>query len=72
MLGGVESSAKAFGGGLDKETIEKCNAKEIAAIQATDYVRVNGFINTKTYDGSANWAVDWKGVAEGYLYVEFP
>lgn len=67
ILGGVESSAKAFGGGLDRQTIENSTAEEIAAIQATDYVRTHGWINAKTYDGSENWVVDWEGIAKGYL-----
>lgn len=67
MLGGVESSVKAFTGGLDKETIAKSTAAEIAAIQATDYVRQGPSLNSRYYDGSKDWVVDFEGVAKGFL-----
>jgi hypothetical protein len=66
MLGGVDSTLKAFTGGLDKETLDNSTATEIAAIQATDYVRT-GTQNAKFYDGSDNWVVDFEGVAKGFL-----
>ena len=57
-----------FNGGLDKDTLEKSTAAEIAAIQATDFVR-NGTKNSKFYDPSdaENWVVDFEGVAKGFL-----
>jgi hypothetical protein len=68
MLGGIEAGTKMFTGGLDKETLENSTAKEIEAIQATDYVRSG---NKKYYDpsDSENWVVDFEGVAKGFLYV---
>jgi len=66
MLGGVDSTLKAFTGGLDKETLENSTSAEIAAIQATDYVQI-GTNNAKFYDGSDNWVVDFEGVAKGFL-----
>jgi Argonaute siRNA chaperone (ARC) complex subunit Arb1 len=66
MLGGVDSTAKMFTGGLDKQTLETSTAAEIAAIQATDYV-LTGAKSTKFYDGSDNWVVDFEGVAKGFL-----
>lgn len=66
MLGGVEATAKAFTGGLDKEILENSTAAEIAAIQATDYVRT-GTKSSKYYDGSDDWVVDFEGVAKGFL-----
>ena len=70
MLGGIESTKKAFTGGLDKETLESATAEEIAAIQATDMVGT-GSKNAKYYDpnDSENWVVDFEGVAKGFLYV---
>jgi len=58
MLGGVDSTAKMFTGGLDKETLENATAAEIAAIQATDYVQT-GTKSAKFYDGSEDWVVDF-------------
>ena len=66
MLGGVDSSAKQFTGGLDKKTLENSTAAEIAAIQATDYVQT-GTKSAKFYDGSENWVVDFEGIAKGFL-----
>ncbi|KAE8442563.1 hypothetical protein EG329_003050 [Mollisiaceae sp. DMI_Dod_QoI] len=68
MLGGVESGTKAFTGGLDQETIESSTAAEIAALQASDYIRT-GSGNAKYYDGSDNWVVDFEGVAKGFLQL---
>jgi Argonaute siRNA chaperone (ARC) complex subunit Arb1 len=66
MLGGVDSTAKQFTGGLDQETLQNATAAEIAAIQATDYVQT-GAQSAKFYDGSDNWVVDFEGVAKGFL-----
>ncbi|QSZ34217.1 hypothetical protein DSL72_005807 [Monilinia vaccinii-corymbosi] len=65
-LGGIEASAKAFNGGLDKETLDNSTAAEIAAIRATDFVRSS---NSKYYDPSdtENWVVDWEGIVRGFL-----
>ncbi|RAL64003.1 hypothetical protein DID88_003191 [Monilinia fructigena] len=65
-LGGVEAGIKTFNGGLDKETLENSTAAEIAAIQATDFVRSS---NAKYYDpsDSENWVVDWEGIVQGFL-----
>lgn len=69
MLGGVEATNKAFtGGGLNQETLDNATAEEIAAINATDYVRANKRDkNAKYYDGSEDWVVDFEGVAKGFL-----
>ncbi|EHL02546.1 hypothetical protein GLAREA_01868 [Glarea lozoyensis ATCC 20868] len=67
ILGGIESTNKAFtGGALDDETLATTTADEIAAIQATDFVRPG---NKKYYDPaeSDKWIVDWEGVAKGFL-----
>lgn len=69
MLGGVEASTnKAFTGGLDQETLDNANAEEIAAIQATDHIRIGGK-NAKYYDPSEpeKWVVDFEGIAKGFL-----
>lgn len=69
MLGGVEASTtKQFTGGLDKETLQNSTAQEIAAIQATDFIRA-GNMNAKYFDPSdpENWVVDFEGVAKGFL-----
>ncbi|KAA8571115.1 hypothetical protein EYC84_000464 [Monilinia fructicola] len=65
-LGGIEAGTKTFNGGLDKETLENSTAAEIAAIQATDFVRSS---NAKYYDPSdtENWVVDWEGIVRGFL-----
>ncbi|KAB8298105.1 hypothetical protein EYC80_001867 [Monilinia laxa] len=65
-LGGIEAGIKTFNGGLDKETLENSTAAEIAAIQATDFVRSS---NAKYYDPSdtENWVVDWEGIVKGFL-----
>lgn len=67
MLGGVDSTSKAFTGGLDKETVENSTAAEIAAIQASDFLQT-GSKNAKYYDGSDGWVVDFESVVKGYLY----
>jgi hypothetical protein len=70
ILGGIETTNKAFtGGALDEETLASATAEEIAAIQATDFVRPGG--SKKYYDPaeSDKWVVDWEGVAKGFLYV---
>jgi hypothetical protein len=65
-LGGIESGAKAFNGGLDTETLENSTAAEIAAIRATDFIRTG---SSKYYDpeNDEDWVVDWEGVAKGFL-----
>jgi hypothetical protein len=69
VLGGVNAGVKPFNGGLDKETLENSTAGEIADIQATDHIRSNGPIKFYTVSDSANWVVDFEGVAKGFLYV---
>ncbi|KAK6583808.1 hypothetical protein PZA11_003538 [Diplocarpon coronariae] len=71
MLGGVEATNKAFTGGLDKETVENSTAAEIAAITASDFVRT-GTTSAKYYDGSADWVIDFEGVAKGYFSHRVP
>ncbi len=67
-LGGVETSGKMFTGGLDKETLENSTAAEIAAIQASDFIRTGGMdAESKYYDGSDKWVVDFEGIAKGFL-----
>ena len=69
MLGGVEAAtSKSFTGGLDKETVDNSTAEEIAAIQATDFIRT-GSMNAKYYDPlkPEDWVVDFEGVAKGFL-----
>jgi hypothetical protein len=71
MLGGIEAAThKQFTGGLDEDTLEKATAAEIAAIQATDFIR-SGSTNTKFYNpsDSENWVVDFTGIVKGFLYV---
>lgn len=69
MLGGIEASTtKQFSGGLDKDTIDNSTAKEIAEIQATDFIR-SGHNSTKYYDpeNPEHWVVDFEGIAKGFL-----
>ena len=69
ILGGIEASgSKNFTGGLDKDTIENSTADEIAAIQATDFVRA-GTTNSRYYDplSPEGWVVDFEGVVKGFL-----
>jgi hypothetical protein len=68
MLGGIESTTKAFTGGLDKEALDNSTTDEIRAISAKDYV---SFGNKKYYDPneSEHWVVDFEGVASGFLFV---
>jgi hypothetical protein len=69
ILGGVEATTKAFtGGALDKATLESATAEEIAAVQATDFIRA-GSKNAKYYDPAEadKWVVDFEGVAKGFL-----
>jgi len=69
ILGGIEATNKAFtGGALDKETFATATAEEIAAVQATDFVRT-GSKNTKYYDPTEEekWIVDFEGIAKGFL-----
>lgn len=73
MLGGIEATTKAFtGGALDQETLDNASAAEIAALQATDYVRTGGSGNAKYYDGSDKWVVDFEGVAKGFFSYRVP
>jgi hypothetical protein len=69
MLGGVEAAtSKSFTGGLDKDTIDNSTAQEIAAIQATDFIRT-GAPNAKYFDPlkPEGWVVDFEGVVKGFL-----
>lgn len=73
-LGGVDASPKQFtGGALDEETLANATAEEIAALQATDFVRGGGGgalgLNRKYYDPSEadGWVVDFEGVAKCFL-----
>jgi hypothetical protein len=66
MLGGIETTTKAFNGRLDKDILETSTTDEIRDIQASDFVRVNE-ANSKYYDGSEKWIVDFEGVAKGFL-----
>jgi hypothetical protein len=69
MVGGIEaSSSKGFTGGLDKETLENATSQEIAALQATDFIR-SGTKNSKYYDPSKpdGWFVDFEAIAKGFL-----
>lgn len=68
MLGGVEASSnKQFNGGLDEDTVQNSTAGEIAAMQATDYIRSGG--SAKYYDpvDADGWVVDFEGVVKGFL-----
>ncbi|TVY62330.1 Argonaute-binding protein [Lachnellula suecica] len=74
ILGGIEATVKAFtGGALDKETLESSTAEEIAAVQATDFIRT-GTKNAKYYDPSDadKWVVDFEGVAKGFFSRTVP
>ena len=69
ILGGIEATNKAFtGGALDKETLATATAEEIAAVQATDFVRT-GTKNAKYYDPTEEdkWVVDFEGIVKGFL-----
>lgn len=70
ILGGVDAGVKAFSGGLDKDTLENCNAGEIIDIQATDHIR-NGNGHVKFYDASnpVHWIIDFEGIVKGFLYA---
>ncbi|KAI6247732.1 Argonaute-binding protein [Erysiphe necator] len=70
-LGGVETDAKQFNGGLDRELLENSTASEIAAFQATDFIRTYPY-NPKYYDGSDKWVVDFEGVAKGFFSHRLP
>lgn len=71
VLGGVDAGVKAFsGGGLDKDTLENCNAAEIAEIQATDHIRSgNGPIKFYDAGNPVHWVIDFESVVKGFLYV---
>ncbi|RKF81870.1 putative argonaute sirna chaperone arc complex subunit arb1 [Golovinomyces cichoracearum] len=70
-LGGIETGIKQFTGGLDKDTLENSTAKEIADIQATDFIRTNPH-SSRFYDGSENWVIDFEGVAKGFFSYRLP
>ncbi|POS82524.1 hypothetical protein EPUL_005140, partial [Erysiphe pulchra] len=70
-LGGVETGVKQFNGGLDKELIENSTASEITAFQATDFIRTYPH-NSRFYDGSDKWVVDFEGVAKGFFSHRLP
>ncbi|TVY86211.1 Argonaute-binding protein, partial [Lachnellula willkommii] len=74
ILGGIEATGKSFtGGALDKETLESATAEEIAAVQATDFVR-SGVKNAKYYDPNEaeKWVVDFEGIAKGFFSRTVP
>ncbi|RKF61818.1 putative argonaute sirna chaperone arc complex subunit arb1 [Erysiphe neolycopersici] len=70
-LGGVETGAKQFTGGLDRDLLENHTASEITAFQATDFIRTYPH-NSKFYDGSDKWVVDFEGVAKGFFSHRLP
>jgi len=63
--GGVNAGQKMFTGKVDKDMLEGKTNAEIAAITTTSYVDVG----VDKFDGSADakWAVDFEGVAKGFL-----
>jgi len=61
--GGVESGQKMFTGKLDKADFEDMEKDEIIAATATDFVGEDKFEEGT----NAQWAVDFEGVAKGFL-----
>lgn len=68
-LGGIDTTIKAFTGGMDKQTLEDFDAPTIADIQATDVMFSADHEASKYYDPCApfNWVVDFEGIARAFL-----
>lgn len=68
-LGGIDTTLKAFTGGMDKETLEDYDGPTIANIQARDVIFSGEEGGSKFYDPCApyNWVVDFEGIARAYL-----
>ncbi|KAI9763147.1 MAG: hypothetical protein M1835_007920 [Candelina submexicana] len=67
--GGIITGPKAFGGGLDTNTLESNDAEGIATLTATDYVGGDKYRVGK--EGSA-FVVDFEGVAKAFLASRVP
>lgn len=66
-LGGIDTSMKAFTGGLDQDTIENFSAAEVARFQAQDYVRGSTSLKFYNPDNARHWVIDFEGIAKGFL-----
>ena len=60
--GGVDSGPKMFGGGMDVDTLESSNTREIAALGAHNFVSED-----KEPSPESHYVVDFDGVLKGFL-----
>ncbi|KFY38808.1 hypothetical protein V495_06354 [Pseudogymnoascus sp. VKM F-4514 (FW-929)] len=73
-LGGIDTTMKAFTGGVDNETLEDFDGPTIADINATDVMFSGDGSGSKFYDPSEpqNWVVDFEGIAKAFLSSSAP
>ncbi len=62
--GGVITGPKAFGGGLDANTIDSKDAEDIATLTATDYV---GGDKHRVGQPGSDHVVDFEGIVKAFL-----
>jgi len=63
-FGGIDTGPKMFSGGLDANTLDEHDAKEIRDITATDFV---GSDKGNIGKDSSVWTVDFEAVVKGFL-----
>ncbi|OBT65870.1 hypothetical protein VE03_05424 [Pseudogymnoascus sp. 23342-1-I1] len=73
-LGGIDTTIKAFTGGVDNETLEDFDGPTIADINATDVMFGGDEAGSKFYDPCApqNWVVDFEGITKAFLSSRAP
>ncbi|KAL5352110.1 hypothetical protein ACLOAV_002055 [Pseudogymnoascus australis] len=73
-LGGIDTTIKAFTGGVDNETLDNFDGPTIADINATDVMFGGDEAGSKFYDPCApqNWVVDFEGIAKAFLSSRAP
>ncbi|OBT90580.1 hypothetical protein VE02_01042 [Pseudogymnoascus sp. 03VT05] len=74
IFGGIDTTIKAFTGGVDNETLEDFDGPTIADINATDIMYSGNEAGSKFYDPCApqNWVVDFEGITEAFLSSRAP
>ncbi|KFZ05529.1 hypothetical protein V501_08267 [Pseudogymnoascus sp. VKM F-4519 (FW-2642)] len=73
-FGGIDTTIKAFTGGVDNEALEDLDGPTIADINATDVMFGGDEAGSKFYDPCApqNWVVDFEGIAKAFLSSRAP
>ncbi|OBT47146.1 hypothetical protein VE00_03103 [Pseudogymnoascus sp. WSF 3629] len=73
-FGGIDTTIKAFTGGVDNEALEDFDGPTIADINATDVMFGGDEAGSKFYDPCApqNWVVDFEGITKAFLSSRAP